>query len=54
MLSFEQFNYVDLKNKIEKLVDKELIKKISNENNEFISNYLNKDKLIKAFDNATK
>ena len=54
VLSFEQFNYVDLKNKIEKLVDKELIKKISNENNEFISNYLNKDKLIKAFDNATK
>ncbi len=48
-LSFEQFNYEDLTNKIEFILETENSKDIGKENMLFLDNYLNSSKLIDIF-----
>ncbi len=48
-LSYNQFDYEDLKNKLKLIENKEIAKEIGTENKEFIINYLDKDKLIDRF-----
>ena len=49
MLSFKQFDYEDLKNKLQLLDSNDIRKEIGRENKEFIFKYLHKDKLIDRF-----
>ena len=48
-LSFNQFDYGDLKKKLELIKKQELILETGKENFDFISNYLNKQKLLDQF-----
>ena len=49
MLSFKQFDYEDLKNKLQLLDSNDIRKEIGRENKEFIFKYLDEDKLIDRF-----
>ena len=48
-MSFEQFNYQDFQNKLLILNEKLTLKEIGKENLNYISCYLNNEKLIKNF-----
>lgn len=50
ILSFEQFNYEELTNKLLYLLDDEKIKAIGKENKKYIANYLSKKTLINKFE----
>ena len=49
-LSFNQFDYDDLKEKLELINKQETIVQIGKENLDFISTYLNKEKLLNQFE----
>ena len=48
-LSFQQFNYKDLTNKLNLISDSNLMERISIENQKYINNYLKEKKLINKF-----
>ena len=49
-LSFEQFDYYELKEKLALLENSELLKKIGKDNKKYITEYLDEKKLIKEFE----
>ncbi len=53
-LSFEQFNYEDLTYKLKLLTDKHLLKIEGNNNSNYISNYLDEEKMITKFREIVK
>ena len=49
ILSFNQFDYKDLENKLKFISNTSQLEKIGNENKSYIFNYLNEKKLIDSF-----
>ena len=52
-LAFEQFDYLDLRNKMKELIFNEDINQLGQENNDYINEYLNKNNLILKFKEMT-
>ena len=53
-LSFEQFNYIDFKEKLKLVNDENFASKVGNENKNYLENLLNKNVLIEMFEKMVK